>query len=334
VPGGAFLLDLPAGTPALWGDGNDVLWPEGEGLIIAGPQGVGKTTIGGQLTLALAGVPGYETLLGYTVRPLPLGKRVTYLALDRPRQIARALRRGISEEQRVLLDQRLDFWSGPLPFDLMGDPSYLARWLSVRSSGAVIVDSIKDLVSKLSDEESGAAINAAAQECLVEGIEFVGLHHPRKAGVGNKKPNTLDDLHGSGNITRGMGSVVSLFGKAGEQMVELTHLKQPAEPVGPFFVTHDRATGRSQALDFKLPEGSSATADTTVGHRRKTIVASFLSRPDHEMAKGDFDLVALGCGDDTLTRDLGALVTEGVLVVSGSTSDKRWRFVPPLASEA
>ena len=45
VDGGTFILDIPEAIPALWGDGDDVLWAQGESLMIAGPLGLGKTTL-------------------------------------------------------------------------------------------------------------------------------------------------------------------------------------------------------------------------------------------------------------------------------------------------
>jgi Bifunctional DNA primase/polymerase, N-terminal len=56
VAGGDFALDEPETIPAVWGDGERVLWPEGEGVMITGHQGVGKTTIGQQLVLHRVGL--------------------------------------------------------------------------------------------------------------------------------------------------------------------------------------------------------------------------------------------------------------------------------------
>src|SRR5262249_301281 len=46
-------------------------------------------------------------------------------------------------------------------------------------------------------------------------------------------------------ITAGAGSVILLWGTAGDLVVELEHLKPPAEPVGPFKITHDHDAGVS-----------------------------------------------------------------------------------------
>lgn len=50
-PAGSFILDESALPAAWWGAGESVLAACGESLIIAGPQGTGKSTIAQQLAL-------------------------------------------------------------------------------------------------------------------------------------------------------------------------------------------------------------------------------------------------------------------------------------------
>ena len=93
--GGAFILDIPDKVPSIWGEGESVLWADGEALTICGPAGVGKTTLTGQVIRA--------RLVGGDVLDLPVtptSSKVLYLAMDRPRQIARALRRRRIERMR------------------------------------------------------------------------------------------------------------------------------------------------------------------------------------------------------------------------------------------
>jgi hypothetical protein len=68
APAGNFALDEPAVIPAVWGDGERVLWAEGEGMMIAGPQGTGKTTLAQQLVLRRIGLRD-SPLLGLAVAP-------------------------------------------------------------------------------------------------------------------------------------------------------------------------------------------------------------------------------------------------------------------------
>jgi Bifunctional DNA primase/polymerase, N-terminal len=50
VTGGAFVLDEAATIESLWGSGEKIIWPDGEGLMLTGTQGVGKTTLAQHLS--------------------------------------------------------------------------------------------------------------------------------------------------------------------------------------------------------------------------------------------------------------------------------------------
>lgn len=245
LPGGSFILDRPDAVPALWGDGEQVLWAEGEALLIAGPAGVGKTTVAQQVILSGIGVHT-GGVLGFPVRRF---KRVLYLASDRPQQAARSMARMVRPEDREVLDERLVFWPGPPPSDFIKDPGVLLRLCQAAGADAVCLDSLKDMAGELASEEGGQAINSAIQRTLVEGIEVIGLHHHRKQGTGKdsgKEPISLDELYGSTWITAGAGSVVSLWGAAGEPIVSMRHLKQPAGECGPWKLRHDHPVGRTE----------------------------------------------------------------------------------------
>src|SRR4051794_28282944 len=82
IDGASFILDAPKGVPAIWGSGGDVAWARGETLLIAGPQGVGKTTLAQRLALARCAID--TAVLGLPVDPDPRG--VLYVAADRPAQ--------------------------------------------------------------------------------------------------------------------------------------------------------------------------------------------------------------------------------------------------------
>jgi len=74
------------------------------------------------------------------------------------------------------------------------------------------------------------------------------LHHQVKSGQGGGKPTSINDVYGSVWITSGAGSVVLLWGEPGDGLVELRHLKQPVEAVGPWDVRHDHNRGQSTVI--------------------------------------------------------------------------------------
>lgn len=243
LTGDAFVLGAPSQVPAVWGAGDEVIWARGESLEMVGPDGVGKSTLAQQLLLGRCGLR--TSLLGLPV--VEAAGVVVYLAMDRPPQAARSLRRMVAESDADCLRERLAVWRGPTPVDVVKEPHALADWIENEFPGAsdVFIDSLKDLAPRLSEDEVGSAVNSARQELLVRGIEVVEIHHQRKEQRAYGKPKALADVYGSRWLTAGAGSVILLWGEAGDLVVELMHLKQPAEEVGPFKVIHDHRRGLS-----------------------------------------------------------------------------------------
>jgi hypothetical protein len=242
--GDKFILDSPAGVPAVWGADSDVLWAEGEPLMVVAGDGAGKTTLAGQLALARIGIGG--ELLGL---PITEGRGVLYVAADRPRQIQRSFRRMVDEGDRKTLHDRLAFWKGPLPFDVACEPERLLEFVqNFAGVDTLIVDSLKDVAMRLTEDETGAAVNHAIQCVIAADIEVVVLHHQRKQ-TGDRKAREIADVYGSRWLTAGMGSVVALWGNPGDAIVELRHLKQPADPVGPLALIHDHDAGTTAIHD-------------------------------------------------------------------------------------
>lgn len=244
VPGGTFVLDVPETPPAVWGRDGDVLWAEGEALMIAGPQGAGKTTLAFQVIRARLGLQG--EVLGLPV--VPGGGRVLYLAMDRPAQAQRAAARLFAKDDRAILDQRLIVWKGPPPMDFAKNSDVLTTMCREAGADTVVLDSLKDAAVGLSDDLVGASYNRARQVAIASGVQVLELHHPRKAGANGGEPTTIADIYGSTWLTSGCGSVISLYGAAGDPIVSFRHLKQPMNEVGPFKVAHDHAAGISAVM--------------------------------------------------------------------------------------
>lgn len=246
VSGAEFVFDTPESPEPVWGDQETVLWADGEALLVVGPSGVGKTSLVGQLVRArIAG----GDVLGLPVAPT--GSKVLYLAMDRPKQIARALKRpgAVGGLARELVDEHLVIWPGPPPADVAQDSSLLARMCEKAGADTLIVDSLKDAAVGLSEDAVGAGYNRARQEVLKAGVQVVELHHQVKRSADGGAPKRLSDVYGSVWITAGAGSVVLLWGEPGDPVVELRHLKQPHAEFGPVSIVHDHAEGTS-ALDM------------------------------------------------------------------------------------
>ncbi len=249
--GATFILDAPTQVPAVWGFGDEVLWAQGESLMLVGPPGVGKTTLCGQVLRARLGLGG--PVLGYGITPTR--SRVLYLAMDRPSQIARSLRRTFREEDRDVLADRLRVWEGPPPGDVAKHPEVLLALARLADADTIIIDSVKDAAIGLTEDEVAAAYNRARQTALAGGVEVMELHHLVKRGPNGAKPTQLADVYGSAWLTAGAGSVVLLWGQAGDLIVDWHHLKQPAAEVGPMQVVHDHDIGAStvhQATDVDV----------------------------------------------------------------------------------
>jgi hypothetical protein len=236
--GGSFFHDVPDTPPAIWGQGSEVLWAEGEALLVAAPQGVGKTTLAHQIIRARLGLQ--DGVLGYPVRP---GKRVLLLAMDRPSQTRRAGARIFGKDDPAYLNEHLTVWEGPPPYDFAKRTDILAAMCERAKADTVVIDSIKDAAIGLSDDAVGAGYNRARQKALAEGVQVFEAHHMIKRGPNGAVPNTMADIYGSTWITSGAGSVVLLWGEAGDPLVSFRHLKQPMDEVGPFHLVHDHEAG-------------------------------------------------------------------------------------------
>jgi hypothetical protein len=218
----------------------------------------------------------FDSLLKLPVKPTE--GRILYLAMDRPQQARRAGARLFSSADQGTLRERLAVWQGPLPVDVLKAPGALADWI-VQQFGSEVsevhADSLKDMASKLSDDSVGSGLNSAIQEVIARGINWVSLHHQRKASGDNKKPNALADIYGSRWLTAGHGSVMMLSrptDTADNDVVEVRQLKEPMEKISPFLARHDRTTGRTQfVMDLK------STTAQAANDRRARIAAYVLA---------------------------------------------------------
>jgi replicative DNA helicase len=242
VDGWDFVTKTGAAKEPLWGTPGELAWAAGESLMIVGAPGVGKTTIAHQVIFARIGLS--DSALGM---PVAESKRVLYLAMDRPQQIARAMARLVRPEHEKLVRERLIIWEGPLPSSLDKEPGLLAEMASAHGADTIVIDSLKDAVSTLVDDSLAIAYNTARARAMREGVQIMELHHQRKATADaprSQRP-TLDRVYGSTWLTSGAGSVLFIAGEAGDPVVNLHHVKTSTGEIGPLTIVHDHEAGTS-----------------------------------------------------------------------------------------
>lgn len=261
----------------LWGNAvqnGTMAWAQNQGTIIAGPPGTGKSTIALQVILRRAGILGGTVLgLPVTVAPDP----TVYLALDRADQIRQSARRMMPEDPDPEAAARLQMIDAlPLGIDLR-DPVTFIEWLKDRLAGCVVMDSAKDLGFDLNDSSEGQAFNHLVQAVLRSGIQVLVTHHSRKTPRGDRKPLTLNDLHGSQWVAAGAGSVLMLDGEAGPKAKRLFHVKPLTVPMAPLEIELDHETGGVQYVDYHEAEGESKSR---AGSLQERILELLSTEPD------------------------------------------------------
>lgn len=245
--GEAFLFEQNVDIVPVWGSVKRPRWASGEPLYLFARPGAGKSTLAQNLALGRLGVPSFRTVLEGDVA---VGEgTVLYLAMDRPKQVARSMSRMVSGEDRELLRDYLRFWAGPPPFRITETPDRLLPWIdSFGGVKTVVVDSLFNIAPALTDEDGSAAANNAFQQVVAYGIELIVVHHDRKQGESRRRSG-MDDMYGGRAISAGAGSIAAMEGDP-EEGWTLRWVKTPAGHLGKQEYRIDFTHGRIEEPGF------------------------------------------------------------------------------------
>lgn len=232
-------------APAVWGSGYEILWAQGEPLLIDAGYGTGKTTLAGLLA---RGMLCGGDVLGYPVRKLEEGA-ILYVAADRPDQIMRSMARQFTEEQIDEILDRLVIWRGRLPADAAEKPRVLRDVAAYYGAKVLILDSLKDVAKGLAEDRATAEYQDARKLLLESGCQLCELHHLTKGG----------NDYGSVWLPAGAGSVLRLAGKPGSTSATLAQLKAPAHFVPKMRVQIDRDHGEMAVIGQEPGGGAEPT---------------------------------------------------------------------------
>lgn len=234
-------------APAIWGCGHEILWAQGEPLLIDAGYGTGKTTLAGLLARGMLCGGG---VLGYPVRKLEDGV-ILYVAADRPDQIMRSMARQFTEEQIDASGNRLVIWRGRLPADAAEKPRVLRDVAAYYGAKVLFLDSLKDVAKGLAEDRATAEYQDARKLLLESGCQLAELHHLTKSG----------NDYGSVWLPAGAGSVLRLAGKPGSTTATLTQLKAPAHFIPKTRIQIDRDRGEMTVIG----QESDGDAEPTLG---------------------------------------------------------------------
>ncbi|WP_143220972.1 hypothetical protein [Actinomadura sp. CNU-125] len=241
---GREVFETPPFNP-LWGTEDELLSSVGQGLMIAGRDGTGKTSFGQEYAKRRAGLSGWGPVMwDLPVAVLPRGERVLYFAMDRPQQAREAFVRSLSPDQGDEVNERFVFHESPPVLDLSGarGQEWLLESVARFEAGMVVFDSRKDLGDTM-DTKRLSGIARMTQMLSGLNVEVVFLHHPVKEY--RRGTPALEQVYGHREVFSGLGSVLFIEGDPGARDVRIHQVKPLRKPVTPFQVTLDHATGTS-----------------------------------------------------------------------------------------
>lgn len=187
-------------------------------MVVTGQPGVGKT----QLCFDLA----YRLSTGLSIFDMEISKkyRVAFLSLEMD----------VTELKYIFAHQTKAFehqkeWNENcfiISPDIDADMRMFEKTLKEINPDVLIIDSISELATEDLKEAEARTINRWIKKIRkTYSVGIIAIHHNRKPGEGNKKPNKLGDLYGSFLFAKASDSVISMWEEEGRDLIELDELK-------------------------------------------------------------------------------------------------------------
>lgn len=235
----------------------DGILPKEANAVIVAPQATGKTQFTLQTAIHMAlGKP----FLGWKIlRPVKSAFFSLEMSNVNLHYFLNQMMKGMSESELQLLEENLLIVPLGQSLNMSGniDQAKVIEVMNAYKPEGVLFDSLgRSIKGSSSDEELiGNVFDFYKREVINKYKGFTwSIHHFRKAQVGNKRPNKLDDLRGSGAIGDNADLVLSMWETAPGASIECSFLKtRMSAHLDPFHVK------RTENLGFELCDPDEVT---------------------------------------------------------------------------
>lgn len=196
-------------------------------LVMTGKPGVGKTQMTVQMLVKMAlGIP----MLGWDItQPRKVIFFSMEMTLPEIKLFIEEVNTQLTPEQRTKLQENFKIIpiGQMLQFDDTADKKKIIQVIETVKPEIVGFDSLsKTTTAPLTDEAAVKKVFDFADHIRLNYDCSVALiHHDRKAQIGNKKPNKLEDMYGSFYIGATATTVINLWGNDKTYEIELSYLK-------------------------------------------------------------------------------------------------------------
>jgi DNA replication protein DnaC len=196
-------------------------------MIFSGKPGVGKTQLTVQTMIKLAlGKP----MLGWDITA---PRKTLFFSMEMGvaeiKLFLAEMDKNYSDDERALLQENFKIIpiGQSIYFDDSADKKKIMQVIEAIKPEVIGFDSLsKTTAASLTDEVAVKKIMDFADELRMDfDCSVLLVHHDRKAQVGNKKPNNLEDMYGSFYIGATATTVVNLWGNDKTYEIELSYLK-------------------------------------------------------------------------------------------------------------